>query len=420
MSTERPVNITGDRRVSQERHEIDPTTSARWFAGALEAGGSVGFGIQTRKNGHRAAYPFLTFRESKEIFNESLLKRFGGGVYRRGRNSLEWRITGYKAAEIVADMEPYVVSRKEVTAMKNWLNADTAERVQTAEEMKGYDRYQDGSVDEYERLMRDPMFVAGVLDYKGTIYGHHDKQYIYPRVTIRSKNRNLLSALQSHYGGEVSIALEAGTESAIGDYTFQTKKDSYEWTSIGAGARELIRSVLPHVIVPPYEGWGSQLIKTVRQKRSNEATDVRDFVQDELEKFARGEISKLSTVEELAKKFSLRDRTLMRRLGTLPEDARKRRATIIKTANQRLLTEENVRSLVALMTQELEEYLQGKRKKLRYNDKWAKQADVGVHIIDRNVIPLLPKDVQEQRQHLLYSQAAKERNEKYGNPGKNK
>ena len=110
----------------------------------------------------------------------------------------------------------------------------------------------------------------------------------------------------------------------------------------------------------------------------------------------------------------------MRRLGTLPEDARKRRATIIKTANQRLLTEENVRSLVALMTQELEEYLQGKRKKLRYNDKWAKQADVGVHIIDRNVIPLLPKDVQEQRQHLLYSQATKERNEKYGNPGKNK
>ncbi len=32
--------------MSTERHEIDPTTSARWFAGAFEAGGVIAFGIQ--------------------------------------------------------------------------------------------------------------------------------------------------------------------------------------------------------------------------------------------------------------------------------------------------------------------------------------------------------------------------------------
>src|SRR5688572_6867547 len=116
-------------------------TSPQWFAGALEAGGTVHFGIQRRKNGHISAYPYISFREPNEPFIDALKAEFGGSKS-PAADSWDWKLGGHKAAEIMAAMEPYTVSRREISiAAQNWLESDRLERVQIAQAMKGRDRF---------------------------------------------------------------------------------------------------------------------------------------------------------------------------------------------------------------------------------------------------------------------------------------
>lgn len=420
MSVERTVGMPVDGGIPTERREDDTTISSRWFAGAYEAGGVIAFSIQRRKNGHVSAYPYMAFREPNEPFITLLQDEYGGAKMHVG-NSWEWRLSGYKAAEIVVDMEPYTVSRREmILAMRNWLESDTAERVQIAQEMKGHNRYQDGSVEDYGRLVADPIFVAGVLDNRGTIYPSTDKEYAYPRVEVRSKNRNLLDALKGLYGGLIDTVVETGTVRVVAGRNVETKRDSFAWTTTNIKARELIALISSHLKIMPYKGWDRRLVEERRQERGNQTTQLLSAIQEELGRFSRGEITRLSTAEELAEKFSLTVRTIRRRLSVLPNEVRTQRKAIIKSANTRLLTDQDIDAIVESMKRELFEFQQGQRTTLTYNDGWAQQVEVGAHIIDRNVIPQLPKEIQEQRQHLLYSQATRERNEKYGNPGQKK
>lgn len=237
---------------SREQRENIPLTSIRWLAGALEAGGTIGFAIQ-RSRGYTYGVPFIALHEPNESF-VGLLKTEFGGSNRPQRNSWEWRLSGPKVAELAAAMEPYVVSRKEmVMAMQNWMQADTADRVQIAKDMKGYDRYQDGSQEEYEALVKDPLFVAGVLDNRGSIYSSSENGYATPRIDVYSKNQPLLSALKERYGGKVYVKTEAGIIITIMQRAFEVKKDSYVWTISHARARALIESVLDHLRIRSYD-----------------------------------------------------------------------------------------------------------------------------------------------------------------------
>lgn len=398
-----------------ERQEVDPTTSARWFAGALEVGGTVGLGIKRGKKGYITASPFITFTDSNEQCNQNLKQEFGGSI--PPSNPREWRLSGYKAAEIIANLEPYVVSRREIVlAVQNWLNSDTAERVEIAQQMKGYNRYQVGSMEEYARIVTDPVFVAGVLDNRGNIYPSSDKGYISPRVAVQSRNKGLLDALQKQYGGRVVLNLEVGTKRTLGKNIIEAKRNSYEWVVTTAQARNLIQVTSDYLKLPPYGGWDKRQIEVAQQERASQATQVNEFIMEEIEKFKKGEISTISTAKDLATKFSLSHRTTKRRLATLPPDMRKQREAIIRSTHTRVLTEKDATNLVEAITQELEEYAEGKRQRLTYNDDWARQAGVGVHLIERYVIPRLSAEIQSSREHLLRSQATRDRNKKYANP----
>lgn len=329
-----------DIGITSEFQEIVQPTSPRWFGGALEAGAVIAFGIQRRltgpKTGHVAAYPFIAFREPNETFIDLLKSEYGGSKMKVG-DSWEWRLSGYRAAEIIASMEPYVVSRREVVlAARNWLESETAERVRIAEDMKGYDRYQEGSVEDYEELVEDPIFVAGVVDNRGKIFPFKDEKYTNARVDVYSKNKNLLDALQEQYGGQVYTVVEVGDEGVLRGRAFKTKRASYLWTIVFAGARDLIQSVADHLKIPPYEGWDRRLIDAVRREKEDQVERIRGFVQDELEKYERGEIIRLSTAKEIGERFGLTERTTERRISQLPVELKKEREKIIRVDSGRL------------------------------------------------------------------------------------
>lgn len=116
--------------------------------------------------------------------------------------------------------------------------------------MKGHDRFQYGSIEEYQKLVEDPAFLAGILDYRGTVNSDRGRE----RVAVRSKHRNLLLALKARYGGSVRIDTKAGVRVIIGERTFETKNDDYVW-HLSGGSKELIQAVLPYLKLNPYRRW---------------------------------------------------------------------------------------------------------------------------------------------------------------------
>lgn len=360
----------------EERQEIDPTASARWFAGALEPGGTLAFGIQRRKTGHVAAYPFIEFRESNEQFIDLMQAEYEGSRMRIG-NSLSWRLNGYKAAEIAADLEPYAVSRREmVVAVQNWLQADTPERVEIAESMKGRDRLQDVSKEDYGRIVGDAIFMAGVIDNKGTIYPNSDGEHTTARIEVRSRNRPLLDAIQERFGGSITIVTEAGTPVGIMP-NYVTKRDSYAWSAASAEARQLIGFTQRNLKISPYADWDRLDIEGIRQARQEEEKEVIQYVQEEIERFKRGEIGRILTTQELADKFGLSHKTAKRRVSGLVTEIRKEREQILRGANRQSLTEAEITSAIESIVQEVQGFLDGRVERLSTNAEWEEKLTIG-------------------------------------------
>lgn len=243
----------------QEQAEAIRTSSIRWLAGALEAGGTIGIGISRDKRGYVYANPLVALNDTNEAFIASLQHEYGGSHKLHG-NSWHWRLSGHKAAEIVAATEPYVVSRIEMAlAMKSWLQADAEERIKIAKEMIGFDRYQqEFSAEDYHSQIEDPLFVAGILDNRGLIFPHTNKGHIYLNIDVQTVNEDLLDALQKRYGGSIRLRAAAGSKSNISDRTYEIKRNSYEWHLTGVSARELIQLILPFLRIPPYDGWNNR------------------------------------------------------------------------------------------------------------------------------------------------------------------
>lgn len=63
-------------------------------------------------------------------------------------------------------------------------------------------------------------------------------------------------------------------------------------------ARSLIAITGPYLRIKPYKEWDKQQIEIVRDKIRNEANGILSFVVDELDKFSRGEVSRLLTLAQ--------------------------------------------------------------------------------------------------------------------------
>ncbi len=412
MSVERNIGVNPEVISSPEPQERDENVMSRWLAGALEVGGTMAFAIQRSKKGYVRAYPFISFSDSNQQFIQYLKITLRGGSIPPSR-PWGWRLSGYKAAHLISSMEPHAVSRHEmVLAVQNWLNSETAERVQTAEEMKGYDRSKDTSVESYSKLVQDPAFVAGAIDNRGSIYPVHDKHYVVLCVSIYSKNHSLLLALKEFFGGSLRISSHEGEEKKIRDRDIKTKKNSYMWRVDASTARKVIGFTLPYLISPPYEGWDKLLIDEISQRKQNKTNRIVLFVQNELERFQLGELSRLSTNAEIARKFKLSERTAQRRMSALPKKTREEREKIIKSSNQQALTEAEIASLINSINQETQDLVDGKIDRLTTNPELAENCGIGIGSLNA-IMKRLPKEIKIVRQRAILSQAAIRRNEKY-------
>lgn len=305
-----------------------------WLGGTFEAGGTVTFRIQRHpRRNHVEAYPLIYLNETKAAFMDSVHHLFGGQSKPEG-SAYRWTLFGYKAAELILATEPYTVSRREmILAVQNWLNSTPDERVRIAEEMRTHNRYQAGSIEEYELLLENPSFTAGVIDYRGLILAaSHDGGY-HPRVDLSSKNQKLLLALQQRFHGVIRIPSKKGTAMTVDERTAVTKHDALLWTVSNNGARELIEYALPHLRIPPYSGWDRRISDKIREDRTQEIDSLVKFIGDELERFEKGEIARLSTNDEIAKAFKISKRSVKRKVGALEDNLRHRRHQLLLTQN---------------------------------------------------------------------------------------
>ena len=414
MNAERFMPSPIQEKQTPERREDDITEKARWFAGAFEAGGTMMFAINPKQTvagePYLETYPLLVFRDIKRPeFLKSLQSEFGGCLNPK-KAPKEWWLRGYPAANLITDMESSVVSRKEmVTGVRNWLEAENREeRAEIAFATRGQDRLEHVTPQAYKKVVADAAFVAGALDNRATIYpytGHKN----YPRVQVRSANKALLDALAAEYGGDVKIAVEAGSIREVEGHVVEAKRDTYQWIITNTQAQNLLRKVLPHLRIPPYEGWDKSISKEQKQERQTQVDDVLRYVKEELDQYAAGTITRLSTKAEIAHTLSLTPKEFRQRIAHLPAELRQQRRKIIQGPQKQKLTDEKAKALIEAITQEVKSYQKDTVSTLTPVTGWASKEGVEPHIIRDNVLRKLPEEIYVFRKKALAKQGNRQK-----------
>lgn len=230
--------------ANSESHESLQSYSPAWLAAIFEVASSIDFHTirPMQKSGIRTySYPLLTITDSDPDKMQKFQGIVGGRVYvniKRGSN--QWYIMGQPAVDIAIDMAPHAPSRtKIIEAFVNWENAGSMEeKVEIAQEMKSHNRT-DVKEEDYENLVRDPDFLAGVIDSRGSIFmSEHISPrgtsygWVNPQLDINSTNIALLKALRNEYDGHTHINYEKGETIEVSSREYVAKKTSARW---GAG-----------------------------------------------------------------------------------------------------------------------------------------------------------------------------------------
>ena len=214
-----------DIRLNPESDLISESIIANrmWLAGIFEIGGYMALFVH-HKNDKGRVY---TYGEATITINDNDLETMnklqviiGGTVIgEKKSNSCRLRIGRSELPLIAEAIEPYSPSRTEFTSLaKDWNDINTDERIERAQEFisKSLDeRRQVDNPDCYKDLVKDPKFLAGVLDARGrfaVIERKGQKSYICPRIVVYSKNRQLLETLKGTYGGSINYSITGSTE----------------------------------------------------------------------------------------------------------------------------------------------------------------------------------------------------------------
>lgn len=410
MSTERPA--FQPEELPRLETEAEQQAELAWLAGLCESGGSIYLHIQERadRDGYSNAYPYIAIQSRKTAVKEHLYARYQGADLKNEPGT--WKLGGYKAAELIVAMKPWLSTRSEhLAAIENWLNTtDASERIEIAQDLKGYDRLETATIEEYILLLRNPAFVAGVIDNRGSIYRKKDSNWSHPAVSISTTNKELVAALHSIFGGSFVLEQPAGREVTIHNRAFQTKRDTYSVTVSAAKARRLIETTLPYLKIKPFEDWNTRLIDKRKISIEEEISHIQTFVESEITEYEAGQRFTLSTIEDIATEFSFTFRTAKRRLTHLPPELRKKREHIIRRTHNTALHPLQILETVQQILTEVAEYEIGERSSFTGNQELAEQLGVGPHIINRNIMSLVPKDAALLRQQVINSQTTAETN----------
>lgn len=392
----------------------------QWFAGAFEVGGAMGIGVSKNKTN-----PYMRIQDSNEDLIDTLQARFGGSKSRDSkRNSFMWILNGRRAAETMVEMEPYLVSREELSlAAYNWLQTDDQDsRLQIARELKESqiteiepEQYQQRVI-RYKDLVEEPAFLAGVIDNRASISPKTKGNSILPNISIRSTNGALLEAIKEVYGGTHYIKTPKGSTEIINDTEVVLTQNSYSLSVYAAQARTIIQTIFPYIKTKPYDGWDIRYVDQYQALMQQQTDIIEALTREELDLFYAGSIDRLRTIEELAAAVGISPRVIKERMIDLPEDLRKEREQIQNRFAKRILSRDDISNLQTMLLQEVQEFLEGRREHLTRDTQLADLMGVSVSVIRKHIIHTLDPEVRSLRTRTFLSENAKARNEKYGNP----
>lgn len=199
--------------------------------------------------------PFIHYANNSPDNAQWLYNLFGGTIIKDHRaSSWRWGVRGTKALEIARAIEPFAPSRREQIA--SWENLyatdDIEEKLKIVRDLKHSDfQYQARlSVDDYQELIANPKFLAGVYRSRGVqseLYHQGEENPWQVRLRIITSNQILLQTIQSSCGGAISIGnlyafTEDGRERAAHSSSLKSDK-SFMLTMYGENRRRFLRVV---------------------------------------------------------------------------------------------------------------------------------------------------------------------------------
>jgi len=229
--------------------EVIQSFSPVHLAGMFEIAGGLRF-IRRRvgkgKKEHRVASPIMRISDNNVQGIDRLQQLLGGRTELANEESKAWIIERSNAAELAIAMKPFAPSRRTIiSAIKQWADFDELpeERIKIADSVAG--KYRDKvTAKNYAQLVKNPNFVAGVFDARGSISTTARDNIINLRIVIASQNKALLEALKSHYGfGFVTLAESAGTKKTIKGQPVTRKTDTWQWIIDNEGSNELLNKI---------------------------------------------------------------------------------------------------------------------------------------------------------------------------------
>jgi len=184
--------IEWDPEIRNLQIKLQNPNFCLWVAGYFEIAGFIGCFIS---NGHAR----LIISVSDQHDYIQLLKEQLGGNNNR-KSDYSHNLVIYKSAMVIAiakATKDYSPSRRDVLGLiENWQNLEIFERLQLANKIKGQTAIISGSTQEYQELVNQPAFVAGIIDARSKL--NPDQLRV-----GTSQNKSLLEAIASKYGGKV-------------------------------------------------------------------------------------------------------------------------------------------------------------------------------------------------------------------------
>lgn len=228
--------------------------SGRWLGGFLEAGGTVSFSrAESIVKGvhYRYGYPLLQITEYRIDYLQKLKEILGGRDPKpRSDHSNVWRLRGREAAELILMAGPYAPSRKDIyEAVQAWMISDNEERYKIACEMIGHSDPLAVSAEDYHNLVRDPEFVAGVIDQRGNPDIHHHRHRRTPSINLSTTNVGLYLALMDAWGGSLSQTTKAGETVSFAGVVRTIQKTSYQWFLEKLSTTKLYHAIRKHMLI---------------------------------------------------------------------------------------------------------------------------------------------------------------------------
>ena len=402
------IQISSSEQVKTPEVFVDPEATAAWFAGVLEVAATATIGISHEKQRDGSikvrTKPLLDISCSPALIDRLQ------GIYGGQNRGAAWRKSGRAAAEIVASIQPFAVGRKQHSgAMQTWLTSGyTSEQLDIARSIQET-RWQDtADASEYEHLLDNPAFLAGVIDNRGMVFRKTNGTL---GLNIYSKNKALLLAMERKYGGKTVVNDEGGKEVRIGDVEFETVTDSEAWMLTCGRAREVIASAAPYVQEPLLPGWDESILDEQKKERDAFSSQVGDYVREEMRLLREEKIPRISTDHVLAAHFNVgvkKVRLALKRTLTAQE-YQQRRDTIKRLSKISVDVVTNL-AIRRYITQEVQDVLEGRKRNVTSLEDLAAMFGTSGSALQRQVIPHLDPEAYAQRLHFIRSEVMRVRN----------